>query len=119
MRVKTIQLTYEAGFYQNSNHNPKNNLRFEDAAWCRTNGNGYYWLGKSAKYILTAVKEGGGFIEINIRWMFGKSGIVLTKKRRELLESNLPKYFELEYDGKHDTYFISWEDFWEWIKVVE
>ena len=65
------------------------------------------------------MKEGGGFIEINIRWMFGKSGIVLTKKRRQLLESNLPKYFELEYDGEHNTYFISWEEFKKHIKAEE
>ena len=119
MRVKPIQLVYKAGFYQNSNHNKKGALRFSDATWCRTNGNGFYWLGKNAKYMLTVKTETDIIIPIDVKWMFGKVGIVLSKNKRNLLESNLPQYFEIEYDDCCKSYYIVWEDFYKWIKVVE
>lgn len=118
MSVKPIGLTYEKCFYQNSNGNKKNSLRFSEAAWCQTNGNGYYWLGKNSKYFLDCKNEDGNAYVINIKWMFGKAGIRLTQKNRELLEANLPEYFKIEFDDEWKTYFISWDDFYKWVAVL-
>ena len=117
MKCKNISLKYEPGFYQNSNGNRKNSLRFNEAAWCYTNGNGYYWLGKNAKYILSCKTETGEPIEANIRWMFGKNGIRLTKNIRSMLEESLPEYFEIERDEEFNNYYVVWDDFNKWISM--
>ena len=117
MKCKNISLKYEPGFYQNSNGNRKNSLRFNEAAWCRTNGHGYYWLGKNAKYILSCETENGEPVEVNIRWMFGKNGIRLTKNIRSLLEDSLPEYFEIEHDDEFNNYYVIWDDFNKWISA--
>ena len=111
MKAKPVSLYYEEGFYQSSNGNKKNQLKFDKAESVWSNGIGFYKLRTFSKYILICISDTGHQYRIDIRRMFGEKGIRLIKKRRRIIENSIPEYVYLSDDGLS----LSPESFNSWV----